>query len=426
MTDDTVLPNDIVVTVKSLAYGGEAVAVIEQDPKNPAAIVGKKAFVRDAIPGEKVSVTCEKDNGSYFEASLLSVLSPSPERQLPPCRYVPYCGGCDYQHITTNAQRSFKREMVERSLAIQGKIALPRSGVELVGETLPGFNYRRRVVLHIDEFGRIGFFARKTSTVVPIEECLLCTSSLNAAIKELLPRGEMLARYFSSVSVQEFEDDVLFGFKLSDGVLIEKVQTHDLLTVFKVFSILKDHEIVFHGEHGVQKKELLPTAAFSQVNEDGNALLVDEVVRAAKNCTSLTEFYAGSGNFTIPLAKSGIAITAIELDTRLTDYGSICAVKEKVLEKVTFKNFSAEKYVKSVPLSGDVLLDPPRSGAKIVCEAINPKKTKKVIYVSCNLPSLMRDLKILIGKGFELNSLKVLDMFSQTHHVEVIACLQAR
>jgi 23S rRNA (uracil1939-C5)-methyltransferase len=425
MEEKSTLPDNLHVVVKGIAYGGEAVGVISTNTSNPPHLVGKKAFVRDAIPGEEITISCDKDNKSFFEATLLNVLVAAPSRQQPPCRYAKYCGGCDYQHIQASAQRNFKRDMVENSLVVQGKLALPKSGVELIGETLPALEYRRRSVFHVDELGRVGFFARKTSTVVPIDTCMLCTSSLNQGLKKLSAKGTLLAKYFSSASVQEFEGAILFGFRLLEGVTVDKLNINELTIEFKTFSVLQDHEIVLHVEEGIKKSEAPPTAAFCQVNEEGNKLLVAEVIKACKDSQSITEFYAGSGNFTLPLAKAGTNVTAVELDRRLTDYGNLCAVKEHVLDKIVFKNFSAEKYVKVVPLSGDVLLDPPRSGAKVVCEAINSKKTKRVVYVSCNLPSLTRDIKILVEKGFVLTSLKVLDMFSQTHHVEVVAVLVA-
>jgi 23S rRNA (uracil1939-C5)-methyltransferase len=71
------------------------------------------------------------------------------------------------------------------------------------------------------------------------------------------------------------------------------------------------------------------------------------------------------------------------------------------------------------------VLDPPRAGAKDVVSRFDPRVTQQVVYVSCDLPSLTRDLKILVERGYHFTQLFVVDMFPQTHHVETVAILRA-
>ena len=142
--------------------------------------------------------------------------------------------------------------------------------------------------------------------------------------------------------------------------------------------------------------------------------------------SGVTEFYAGAGNFTFPLTHSGFLVDAVEVDAHLT----AAAEKEtKALpEQVRPRYFtmSCERFLKGKhPTRSLVLLDPPRAGAKAVCESLSPGQTRGIVYVSCNPATLARDLKALNGRGFELEKIYVLDMFSQTAHVESIAVLRA-
>jgi len=161
---------------------------------------------------------------------------------------------------------------------------------------------------------------------------------------------------------------------------------------------------------------------FAQVNPQGNELLKQLVLDLAIG-KEICELYAGAGNLSLMLAQAGRRVEAVETDEQLVKFGEKQARALKLERHLTFFNLSAERFVKEHSLLPTVILDPPRGGAKEVVKYFRPGKVKNIVYVSCNLPTLCRDLKTLVEAGYSLERVLVLDMFPQTGHVEIIAGL---
>ena len=171
--------------------------------------------------------------------------------------------------------------------------------------------------------------------------------------------------------------------------------------------------------------EALAVGHFSQVNEAGNAVLQTLVKSCFTSGEDILDLYAGAGNFSFPLAEMGCKVRAVEVDPVLVKNGKQIAAGLALSGSIEFFESSCERYVTREKIPPAVLLDPPRAGAKGVVVNLDPKRTRKIVYVSCNLPSLSRDLGILVEKGYVLERVSVVDMFSQTHHVETVSILRA-
>ncbi len=415
----------LTVTIDSLTYGGSCIGRVT-DTSSPHS--GKKIFIPATAPGEVVQAEIAADKKNFLEGTLLKILTPSPERRVPPCRYYSVCGGCDLQHLSIKGQREAKRKMVEDTLHFQGKIA-SKSGVTLLGSSLPEFYYRRRIGLHINPKGEIGFFKPKTGVVVPIQECLLATAALNAALQKLIPLGHELGALIGGAEIEEHDGKTYLLLKYREESTIELSvallrRARDIFPYLEIERKNKRFLVDFDRKPGEIAYVTPPIGHFSQVNEAGNDVLIASVLDELKGCGSLTELYAGSGNFSFPLAYAGIVVTAVEVDSMLVKYGIEQAKLKNLSHSLKFISLSCERYVQGNKLGATVLLDPPRAGAKEIVKHLSPKNTKKVVYISCNLPSLTRDARTLIERGYSLSKLMVLDMFSQTHHVESIAVFE--
>jgi 23S rRNA (uracil1939-C5)-methyltransferase len=162
---------------------------------------------------------------------------------------------------------------------------------------------------------------------------------------------------------------------------------------------------------------------FTQVNRRGNDRL-HQVVTAAiegSSVTTATELYAGSGNFTFELAARGYVVHAVELDAQLVKAGQQKAKELTCHDRITFFQSPCETWVKKQALSELVLLDPPRAGAKDVVRLASWKAVRKLIYISCSLPSFARDAEALVlDHGLKLEQVAFVDMFPKTHHVELV------
>ena len=338
-----------------------------------------------------------------------------------------HCGGCHYQHIAYDYQLKLKKKLIKEFISHNLKININEIG-EIPYKDQDGFNYRKRAVFHIDEDKNIGFFKGETREVVDIESCNILSFSVLESFKKV---KEVLKNFKNLFYLLVIDDD-----NEAEGneptIVLHLKEEKEFLNIAKEnnFLILRElpfkRLIVKYKEKEIYKNfiEELASGHFSQVNKNANNALIDFVV---KNVTqnNILELYAGSGNFSFPLAKLSKNILAVELDSKLVDLGKERAKKLNLENKVRFVQSSCEKFVKKNKFSECIILDPPRSGAKEVVKYFNTKDTKEIIYISCNLASLQRDLKILEDKGFTIKDIRMLDMFPQTYHVETV-CLMSR
>lgn len=432
MSDD-----ELLVQLDGLAYGGSAVGSVISGPPES---VGKRAFVRGGIPGELVTINVLKEEPRLIEAEVGTVMTPTQHRVDAPCSYFGRCGGCDYQHIALPFQREEKRRMVEVTLQRQARV-VSRTGVELVGSELPGYQYRRRVALHVDRGGKVGFFARGGQSVVDIDRCLLAEEPLSREVMRIRPLLQSAAEVIGGVVIERphepgaLEHDAIYVVaKLRDTSLSSSQKLEKLPGIgalqrdIPLLTILSGERIVWRAPRHLTalsgSETLFPAGHFSQVNRFGNAILLERVYQAVQT-THLTDLYAGAGNLSLPLARRGISVEAVEVDAQLVTFGNHLAEESGISGNVRFHAISCEDYVKIKPLTECVLLDPPRAGAKEVVKHFSPELVRRVVYVSCNLPTLGRDLQALLQRGFAVERVDVLDMFPQTHHVETITTLTA-
>lgn len=409
------------VKIGALAHGGAFVGDLISSESD---LRQKKTFIRGVVPGEVVEARIEREEKNLTHSSLVKIIEPSPERVTPPCPQFGLCGGCDLQHMTLSAQRQAKRAMVERSLQFQGRLTAER-GVSLIGNDLPGLNYRRRITLHLNSSGELGFYRMGSGAVVPIEECFLARPPINAAIRLLKPLCHGIREHCGGIVLEENAGKIFYLFKLRDGA------AYDASVFERAAGTLSNVIVEQNGTIVASQEDFLavsppryPTGHFSQVNDAANEILVAHVCASVQGA-EITELYAGSGNFSVPLARAGKLVDAVEADPALIQAGEALAADFGLQNKLKFFGSTCERYARKSGLRSSVVLDPPRSGIKTLLEYFSPQRQQEITYVSCSLPTLTRDLKFLVERGFRLRHVAVLDMFPQTHHVETISTLTA-
>ena len=399
------------VRVHALAYGGSFVGEVVRGPEES---VGKRVFVPFAAPGELVTIGVLKEEKRFIEGKLTDIIERSPSRIDPVCPYFGTCGGCDLQHLPISEQRELKRRMIESTLARQGGIR-PTRGVSTTSTSLPEYGYRRRATLHINVAGELGFYRSGTGEVIPVDHCPIASRSINEGITVLQPFLPILREELGAVAIEESETgEISLLFLPRDGIKPRTPLPEELVRRIPRASV----------RGGTQPDED-GTGHFSQVNAAANAELIRLVLERMTE-EVVTDLYAGSGNFSIPLATAGRSVTAVELDPTLAALGMKAATANSLTPRLRFVQSSCEQYLKSNHPAASVLLDPPRSGAKEIVKRLEPQRTRLIVYVSCNLPSLTRDLQTLSARGYEIVETIFVDMFPQTHHVETVTSIVAR
>ncbi len=382
----------VTLTLTSWGRLGEAMAGFD----------GYNVFVAGGIPGERVVAEVVKVHRKYVSAKVVDVLEASPDRVEPPCPYYGECTGCQWQHLSYDAQLKTKREKVTDALQRVGDLADPP-----VSEVRPSpdqLGYRNHARFTINRDGALGFINRETRQFVRIDKCLLMHQGVNDLLKELQDHcGET-----TQLSIR--------AGKYSGDFLIQPYLAHPeigVLTGQKRYT-----------ESVAGQDFLVSSPSFFQVNVEQAAAAAD-VVRDRLHLTAadvLLDAYTGVGTFAILLAPSVKRVIAVEESS-----AAVADAKQNAgdLQNLEFVLGRTEDVLRNLPVKPDVVvLDPPRSGCQPrALESLIEMAPSRVAYVSCDAETLGRDLKILCQGGYRLDEVAPLDMFPQTHHVECVALL---
>ncbi|MGD9764243.1 MAG: 23S rRNA (uracil(1939)-C(5))-methyltransferase RlmD [Candidatus Binatia bacterium] len=393
---------------------------------------GKVLFVRGAAPQERVEVAVREEHDRFAFADVVSVLQPSPARRVPPCEYLPHCGGCPWQHLDPGAQRAAKRQIVAEQLRRLGGLEV---AVEPVLAAPREFGYRRRVKLRVAN-GAIGYHAAASHAIVPVGHCLLAEPPVDAAmaaLPDLLAGARSAIRRLEIVNGGSGGGVVVVGEVEGPFEAADEAHATAWLEGFAAVSGLVLRGRKWERTWGdplvaLSTSDASPlkvhAAGFTQVNSAANQLLVDTVLRLADPHPGqrILDLYAGAGNLSLPLRRAGAEVTAVERDARATRDARRNAEAEPgpPLQAIAQR---AERAVAQLAAAGErfdvVILDPPRSGAQACIEALRALGVPRLIYVSCDPATLARDLRALVPP-YAVDVVQPIDMFPQTYHVEIV------
>lgn len=429
----TTLP--IHVMVERIIPGGHGLAFHER----------KAIFVPSSAPGDRVEILEARDRGNHLEAQNFRVIESSALRQSPPCPHYGPCGGCDLQHLQSEAQLEAKREILLDSLRRLGKIDFPRDKIRLV--TSPSWHYRNRVQIKIEPgnpSASWGFFRAGTHRVEPLSDCLIAIPSLWGLAKKIqksfhdatgledqLSRLEILAAdppdFLLDIHLQSHVSN-LQGIAVELRRLLEPLLSAGSSATLwispreRVQLLGQGHIIKTAGWHKYQ----ISHGVFFQVNE----FLLDELKAVAAQHTGgkrALDLFCGAGFFTLELANHFEEVWGIEANpAAVRDLESSFHLNGLQNVQVRAEDFTSFLGWASQILPVDFLLfDPPRAGLPPdTVEKVAALQAPEAVYVSCDPSTLARDLRIFSRHEYHLESLALLDLFPQTHHLETVARLK--
>ncbi len=350
----------------------------------------------------EAEIVSEKSN--FIEARAVHIIEASPSRAKPPCRYVGWCGGCQYQHMSYDEEKRVKEAQVLEMLA---SFATTPQTIKPLQYSNKEYGYRNSVTFHKAEGDKkqkaqVGFVGLDNKTIISVAECLL----LDPGLSDVWVKSGR----------SSFKEKKM-TFKLSENK-----------------EIISDYEERFFRIRVLGTSLITSSKGFFQNNLAVTELLVQTVsewVSAAKPRIFL-DLFSGMGLFSLLSAQDVPEIVCVE-----ESGASLEALKMNIEEKkragITIQEGRVENIYSTLSrersLSGSVILmDPPRQGLeRKLAMDLSRSEAARIIYISCDIPSLARDLKLILSGGhYQVESITPFDMFPKTKHIEAAVLLTSK
>ena len=364
-------------------------------------------FVPYTLPGEKVRARIYRNEKNCSHADLVEVLEASPKRVQPLCPVYGYCGGCQYQHLEYSDQLEWKTAQVADLLRLQAGLQLP---------VLPAiaspqiYGYRSKITPHFHKpkdakVGNIGFLRVGSRTeVCDVKQCPIAMEELNDALPVVRKAVHQAAAQYKR-----------------GATLLMRVSEGSVITNNNAVCTEKVGELTFNflaGDFFQNNPYILPAFTGYVARQ-----------ACAEGARYLVDAYCGSGLFALTLAPHFEKVLGVEVSETSADWARANA-RSNGINHASFLAASAEAIFEQVDFPAEetaVVIDPPRKGCDMVflnqLFAFGPAR---VVYVSCNPATQIRDLAEFDKAGYEVVEVQPFDLFPQTKHLECVATLRKK
>jgi len=446
--------------ITDLAYGGKALAKVD----------GLVVFVENALPGDRVLATVFRRRRQYAEARAERVLSPSPSRVPGPCVHVPICGGCRFQDFDYEEQLRHKQRQVEDCLAHLGRLRVEPRGILRAPKL---FHYRNKMEYSFgrDDRGRVtlglhrrGLFDRPfdlerchiatpiSSEIVAFTREFANAERLQAydlkrhtgllrflAVREGIRTGEVMVNIVASEpheALERLAAALREAFPRIASVVLNLTRRKAQVAVGEEERVLAGKATILEVLAGLTFE--ISSNSFFQTNTEQAELLLQVAMEALdlQGFERVLDVYAGTGTFTLPVARHASEAIGIESAEVAVRDGERNAAKNGITNATFWRGEALEVLRDRLglmerapaterPEIHAVLVDPPRAGlhAGVLTRLVH-LGAPRLVYISCNPSTLGRDLGLLCETRYTVDWIQPVDMFPHTPHIECVASLR--
>ena len=455
MNKSSVVKNEkYVVDIIDNGFEGEGIAKID----------GLTVFVPGSIKGEKCEILIVKVLASHAYGKIVNIIEKSENRKESDCATYKRCGGCSLRHMTYESTLKLKRQVVQNLVnkGLKKKVEV----LETIGMENP-YNYRNKaqypVGLNSEGQPEVGVFAQRTHTIIPIQTCLIQTEISQKIAKTILnfvkekniqvyneENQKGLLRHIV-IKVGKYTNQVMCILVVNDSKFNQEQELVKLLcekypeikTIVKNINtkntnvILGKENINIYGNGYIEDKlgeytfKISPLS-FYQVNPVQAERLYNIGVEAAKIAKNdiVFDLYCGIGTISLFMAKYAKKVYGVEIVEQAIEN----AKENAILNNINNVDFIAgdtevvlDDLINNKKIIPDVVMvDPPRKGLdNRSIDNILKIKPDRVVYISCNPATLVRDLA-KFEEAYEVKEIQPVDMFPFTSHVECVTVLYAK
>lgn len=412
---------------------------------------GVPVFIPGALMHETVDVKITQEKEKYKTAKLIRVIRKSKDRVEPECRYCDSCRACTLMHLKYERQLNYKKQTLKQALKKYADIDMPVSIIK--NDNI--YHYRNKFKLPFGmEKGKIvtGMYESERGRFVPIEDCIIHEEVLEKVRKQIL---EIMNKYklkaynertregYRSLIMRTFNNKIALVFVVGDNTNLEPMLS-DLTRIEEVSSIyysvntnkkyinaLENDLVHVFGKNCLNArindlKLVFTPKSFFQLNTRQAEVLYDEAVSLIdENDEEVLEAYCGVGVMSLMAARKAKHVTGVEIVPDAIDNAKKNARYNKIdnVDFVVGDSGSVMEEISKEKQLDCLIVDPPRTGLdeKMINSILN-SNAKKLIYVSCNPSTLAKNLNVL-KEYYNIESIRAIDVFSNTEHVESIVYL---
>ena len=411
---------------------------LSQGPHGIGRREGRVVMVPGTVPGDRIAAQIVASKSSYEIGRLTALIKASPQRREPPCPYVGACGGCPWQQVNYSVQLAAKIRNLDDALRRIGK--LRDFEIRPVASAPREFGYRRRIQLRCGANKEIGFSPSASHDLAVIDACAVAAEPVNRVLRDL-------QRWIKGISTNIAEVEIVAGDQANENAVVlstsDRLIASDTVKIEEFVGGERVTGVILKSQNGRHiwgnprisvitepDIELLVDAdVFTQISPEGNRALVHHLLAAGEWVPEdrVLELYCGAGNFTLSIARRSGEVVAVEGNRHAIGNGKLNAQRHGI-ENIRWRAESVLPGVAALARRKEgfskILLDPPRAGAKGIDADLAAFGADQILYVSCNPPTLARDLSALSRRGYKLTCIQPIDLFPQTFHLETLAVLE--
>ncbi len=368
----------------------------------------KLIFLSYVLPKEEIEYEIKDKAKGIYWGKTLNILSPSQFRKEPKCPLYGECGGCIFQHIDYEHQKTIKTNIFKDDMQRIGGMSID---IDNFFDS-PPYKYRIRGRLKAENSGKIGFIKKGTHNIIPINNCLLFSDEMNDYLTKWNSQTTPPFFFQQDILLNRNKDEKKIFSHLSHPPQKAQIEKLNKFSNLEYSWKGKDDEyvIIKTNEFAYRVKP----STFFQVNRFQHENMLNFVKENIYKSKVIIDLYSGVGFFIPLLLKYAKKVIGVE------SYPVSVKMAKQSFPKASFINENVDKF-KFV--KADIIIsDPPRSGlSKHVINNIIRLKYNRLIYISCSSASFARDAKILLNNGYSIEKISLIDLFPQTSHIEILS-----
>ena len=445
---------------KNELYNNILIESLSNDGNGVAHVDGQVVFVPFSCPGDIATIRIERVSAKYAFGRIVHLATPGKDRISVDCPIFGKCGGCDFRHISYEAELAAKQQFVQDALNRIGHLDV---NVQPIIGSAQTDAYRNKAQFPIGkENGSLipGFYAPRSHRLLPFSEsCKLQPEIIHHLIHDV-------CRILSEMGVSAYDEKTNTGL-LRTLLVRQSTTTHQLLlclvlngdalpnessfvqqitTLFpNILSIyinvnkrntnviLSNENRLIYGEATLPDLFMdvqvhLTPQAFFQINRPQAERLIQSIQDkiAQEESASVLDLYCGTGTIGLSVTTPKQTLYGIDVVASAIESAKQSAIEMKRAKAhfICDDSSAIEELIRNGITFDWIITDPPRKGCSpIVLEHIINSYAENLAMISCNPSTLARDLRILVDAGYEIVSVQPYDFFPRTKHVETVCCL---